>query len=228
MAYHHSQQLHRRQKRSRRILKFSFAVFLIAFIAGSAVLIDNIVNGVNSATIASSGTQAKVQSASINIFRTPHFQFQADKDWREVTEEGSPSKFIYRSYNKDLVEFQFVVEVDEITPIALDNENTTRVIPVTIKNNKLVADGPISDHCESMLPEAERFEQVRLKFKETEFACNPDGSSFVAVAGLIGGNEFIEHTTAGVTKRYKLTFQDATYAPSGRALSGIINSFQLL
>ena len=96
------------------------------------------------------------------------------------------------------------------------------------KNNKLVADGPISDHCESMLPEAERFEQVRLKFKETEFACNPDGSSFVAVAGLIGGNEFIEHTTAGVTKRYKLTFQDATYAPSGRALSGIINSFQLL
>jgi len=204
------------------------SVILIILIGGAAVLIDNFFNRNRSVQIASTGIQAQVQSASINIFRTPYFQFQASKSWREVTDQENVNKFVYRSYNSNLVEHQFIVEIDEIESISLDNENTTRVIPFKIEGNRLSAPFGISEHCEKLVPEGS-LEQARISFNESEFPCNPDGNSFVAVASLIGGNEFFDHTASdGKTHRFKLTYQDSTFTPTGRDLKGIIDSFQLL
>ena len=228
MAYHHSKQLYKKQRRSKRLLKFSLSIILIILIGVSAVLIDNFFNRSQSVQIASTGIQARVQSSSINVFRTPYFQFQADESWREVTDINNPNKFVYRSYNANLVQHEFVVEIDDITPIALDNENTTRNIPIKIEENRLAAPFGISDNCSAFVPEGSK-EQARVSFNEAEFPCNPDGNSFVVVASLIGGNEFFEHVSSdGTSHRYKLTYQDSTFTPTGREFRGIVDSFQLL
>lgn len=227
MAYHHSQQLHKRQRRSKRILRFSFFVVLVVGVAAIAITIDNFINKSQSIEIASTGTQARVQAASINIFRTPYFQFQADKSWREVTDQGDPKRFVYRSYSQQLVQHELVVEVDDIKSVVLANENTTRVFPVIIENSRLVPDGNVSEHCNTMVEEDSK-EQVRLSYKEAEFPCNPDGSSFVSAVSVISDDEIIEHTNDdGVSRQFKLTYQDSTFSPNGRPLFGILNSFQL-
>lgn len=228
MAYHHSRQLHKKQKRSKRLLKFSLAIVMVISISILAIFADNFFNRSKSAEIASTGIQAQVESASINIFRTPYFQFQADKSWREINDQaGNENKFVYRSYNEQLVQNIFTIEVDEIQSVALANENTTRVAPVKIEGNRLQAPFGISDHCKTM-QEFTSLKQIRMSYEEAEFACTPDGNSFVVMVSLIGGNEIIEHTTKdGKTHTFKLTFQDATFSPSGRALRSILDSFQL-
>jgi hypothetical protein len=227
MPYHHSRKTHKKQKLSRRMLTFSIVFMGVAVMGAFSIAADNFFNRSQGVEIESTGAQAKVQSSSINIFRTQYFQFQADKSWREVADQTNPNRFVYRSYNQQLVQHEFVVEVDIIKPIPLDNENTTRVQPVTIENNRLVPTGTVSDHCNTLV-EKGSIEQVRVSYKEAEFPCNPDGKSFVSAVSLIGGNEFIDHTSSGGdTTRFKLTYQDSTYSPSGRPLFGIVNSFQL-
>jgi hypothetical protein len=227
MPYHHLSKTHQKQKRSRRVLNFSLVFIGIIMVGAFSVVTDNFFNRSQGVEIESAGTQAKVQSSSINIFRTQYFQFQADTSWREVTDQLDPSTFVYRSYDQQLVQHQFVVQVDNIKPIALANENTTRVQPVTIDNNRLVPSGKVSDHCGTLVDDGS-IKQARISYKEAEFPCNPDGQSFVSAVSVIGGNEFIDHISGGGDKiRFKLTYQDSTYSPSGRPLLGIINSFQL-
>jgi hypothetical protein len=228
MAYLHSRQIHKKQKRSKKAQKLSLVIVVTILVVAFAIIADNFFNRTQSSSVVSTGTQSRVESASISIFRTPYFQFQTDQSWREVTDQDNPNKFVYRSYDANLVLNQFIVEIDDIASIALDNVNVTRVIPIRIEGSRLAAPFGISEHCETLVRKGKR-SQSRISFNESEFPCTPDGSSFVVVASMIGGNEIFSHTASdGTSHSYRLTFQDSTFTPRGRALRGIIDSFQLL
>lgn len=181
-------------------------------------------------TAISVSSSATVQSASINIFRTPYFQFQADKSWSEISSPDQEGKrFIYRSFNGAIVQHELIVDIDGKNAVVLDNTQVTRVLPVEIANNTLKAVGGISPHCQTIDENRDSRDQYFAVYKEASFPCNPDGSSFIAVVSLIGGDETITRTLdSGEVRTYNITYRDSTFSPSGQPLNNIINTFQLL
>lgn len=228
--YRYSQKIHKRGKRVRRVRRLMMAFFSMVIIGGAILLFDILREMFKSSSLSSVTSTAAVQSATINIFRTPYFQFQADRSWREVTlTDGGPDKFVYRSYNGLLVQHELIVEVNRDRPVVLDNTQITRVIPVEIgPDNVLKAVENISEHCKTMIDPALGREQQFVTYKSVTFACNPDGSSFVVVAGVINSGSVIRSISVdGSTRTYQITYRDSMANPTGRPLESIINTFQL-
>lgn len=227
MAYQYDQQFHKRKKRSNRILKAVFVIVVFIAIIATIVFIDWFINNRLDTNVVGRSSDATVQSSSTNIFRTPYFQFQTDDKWSEV-ESTEKDKFIYRSFDNQLVTHELIVEVNKGNPTVLGNERVSRVLPVTIDKNRLQTTGPISEHCRELVEDETNRKQQVVSYKEVDFQCNPDSESFLVVVGLIGKNEIIETSTdTGEKRTYKITYRDSTFYPNGRPLGSIINNFLL-
>lgn len=228
--YRHHINTYHRLKRARRIKKLSLVILVIFLFIIGFIIFDWIKNSLNNETTVGNSSEATVRSASINIFRTPYFQFQTDKTWRAINEASTDNRrYVYRSYEDILVQHELIVEVDSVEREVLANTQAAYVLPVEIVTNTLKSVGSISPHCKTIINNENDRKQRYINYKETEFPCNPDSSVFVVVAGLIGGNEVIEYDTASDAKRtLKITYRDSTFSPTGRPLSSIINSFQIL
>lgn len=170
-----------------------------------------------------------VQASTINVFRTQFFQFQADKKWQEVIDSsGTNDRFVYRSFDSTLLQQELIVEVDTIRKVPLDNEQTSRVLPIEIKNNRMVTVDAISPHCERLLDESLRNDQQTVTYRNADFPCNPDSSVFMVAVALVGGNNIIPYNDANdVPREIKITYRDSSFTPTGSQLDNIINTFQL-
>ena len=228
--YQHHVNVHHRQKRARRMKKVAkLSVGLVAFIA-LFITLDWVWNSVREAQ-PKQGIESRtsVQSSTINVFRTPYFQFQADRTWSEVKiENGSNNTFIYRSYNDYLVQHEIKVVVNSAKTESLDNTRISHVLPVEIRDNNLHAIGEISPHCKDLIPNENNKQQQYVDYKGTKFACNPDSSTFEVIIGLVGGDSTLVKESADSKTTYTITYRDSTFTPTGHNLAGIINSFQLL
>ncbi len=226
--YSHQINTYHRTKRARRFRKISRVVLVIFLIILGFIAYDWFRSSLKNSTVGQS-SEATVQSASINIFRTPYFQFQTDKSWREINESSTNKKYVYRSFESILVQHELIVEVDTTQREVLANTQIAHVIPVEILNNTLSAVGAISPHCKTLINDPNDRKQRYISYKETEFPCDPDSSIFVVVAGVVGGNELISYkNTDDTVTTLKITYRDSTYSPNGSPLSSIINSFQIL
>jgi len=229
MAYHHSVSTYHRSKRARKIKKYTTLLILLIVVGVGAIGIDWVIGRINESSTISIESSASVQSSSINIFRTPYFQFQADKTWREVETAGrQDGRYVYRSYNDFLVRHELIVEVNRSVDVTLDNVQSSRVLPVTIKGNFLSAVGGISPHCKDIINDVNNREQQFVKYKEVTFPCDPDSGQFVVLVGLVNGKHYIEKKADDGIRTYKIIYRDSTFSPAGRPLVNIINSFQLL
>lgn len=228
MPYHHRVSTHHKVKKAKKIKRFAQATTALVLLLGLVIGIDWLINRLNTETQVSVESTATVQSSNINIFRTPYFQFQADRTWREVTSESSAKKYVYRSLDGLLVQHELIVEVNGSTDVVLDNEATTRVYPVEIKNNNLSPISTVSPHCRELTTIEGDREQQFVEFEEVTFPCNPDASGYVVTIGQSGGEHFIEKPTFDGVRSYKITYRDSTFSPSGRPLPNIIRTFQLL
>ena len=226
--YSHQINTYHRTKRARRFRKISRVVLVIFLVVIGIIAYDWFRSSLKNSTVGQS-SEATVRSASVNIFRTPYFQFQTDKTWRAINESSTNKKYVYRSFESILVQHELIVEVDETQRTVLANTQTAHVIPVEIVNNTLSAVGAISPHCKTLISDPNDRKQRYMNYKQTEFPCDPDSSIFVVVVGLVGGNELISYKNAdGTTSTLKITYRDSTYSPNGSPLSSIINSFQIL
>ncbi len=230
MAYKHNVATHKRRVRSRRLVRVLLVILAFFVLAISYIFFDWVRSNLRNSTSTGNSSDATVRSASINIFRTPYFQFQADKSWRAINEFNTENKrYVYRSYENILVQHEIIIEVDSVNREVLSNTQVAHVLPVEIVNNKLLSVGAISPHCKTLIEDKNDRKQRFISYKETEFPCDPDSSVFLTVAGLVGGNEVISRKTdTGEERSYKITYRDSTFSPSGRPLINIINSFQLL
>ncbi len=227
--YSHHVNTYHRAKRARKVKKAGQTVVILFLLFGVGIGVDWLLTQMRQRqNQVSSESLASVQSSTINIFRTPYFQFQADRTWREIEIDRKPDTFVYRSFNGNLVQHEIIVEINRGAQITLANEQTSRVLPVEESNNSLVAVGDISPHCSELLVDKTSEQQQFVTYKQVEFPCNPDSSQFVVLVGQVAGNHLIEKKTADGIRTYKITYRDSTFTPTGRPLPGIINSFQLL
>lgn len=226
--YRYSQKIHKRGKRVRRTRRALVAFVVIFLIGGGVLLFDILKQTLSNDSAGSTSSTAAVQSATVNIFRTPYYQFQADKSWREVnSSDNVPDRFVYRSYQGTLVHEELIIEVNREKPIVLDNNQVTRVLPVDVSSEgALLPLGEVSSHCKEF---AKGIEQQFVTYKNVTFPCTPDGNNFMAVVGSTESNFPIRVTTAdGSIRTYSITYQDSRFSPSGRSLNDIVKTFRLI
>lgn len=173
---------------------------------------------------ATSNVQTSVQAPSIKVFRTAYFQFQAGDTWTEDAKQTTDTTFVYRSYRGPLVEHDLTIYVNTDKT----SFDATRVQPV-----KLEPDGTfnlsekISRHCRSVLPKAQQLEAQTIVFRDVRFRCDADDTIFAVLVGRIGGTPLMELLRPdGQAARYTIYYRDLTAGPTGRELTGIVNSFQ--
>lgn len=230
MAYKKGRNLHKKRVRSKRTIVASFMLLFLAIIVSGIIFVDRILSETESSRFVDTGVQAKVESSTINIFRTPYFQFQAPRDWREITEETNESRFVYRGFKENLVEHQLIVEVDnDRTQFPVDiADEITRAYPFKEENNRIVPTAGISDHCGD-LEEGLPNKLIRMTYENTEFDCVVDGSSYVVSLTEDRGNEVFTHVGQdGVERTFRVTYQNSAFTPSGAILRSIVKTFLLL
>lgn len=228
--YKHQVNTYHRAKRARGLRKAVYLVVFLAVLGTGALGLDWVIEKYRaSQSTVSVESVATVQSSSVNIFRTPYFQFQADRTWRESGQENpTDKKFVYRSYTGQLVQNEIIVEVDPKDDVILANTQVSRVLPVEVSDNTLHATGLISPHCRDFISDkANRIQQLVI-FEGTTFPCNPDSEQFVVIVATKDANHTIKKFSDNGVRTFRITYRDSTFSPTGAPLDNIIDSFQLL
>ncbi len=228
MAYHKDQNLHKRQSRSRKIVLGSFSMLFVLLIGAGVIFVDHLTSKSETVRDIGTGVQAKVESSTINIFRTPYFQFQAPRQWREITEETTNNRFVYRGFRDNLVEHQFIVEVDNTEDEVHITKDVTRAYPFTVEGGRIKPIADISDHCGKLKENIKNVPQ-RMEYEGTTFNCVPDGASYIVSLTESGGSEKFQHIGQdGVSRTFRITYQNSAFTPSGSSLRAIVQSMLLL
>ncbi len=164
-----------------------------------------------------------VQARLATVMNSSSFQFQAPKDWVEVPNETTTSRFVYRRYNGHLIEKELRIYVD--TPI--DQVKAARVLPVTIQGQKLVATA-VSEPCRqapwftnhALMPDTVSWQKVR-------FLCDAESSDYSVIIGQIGGSSVLPIQRAtGAVGYYSMLYRDLSADQKPDDVQNIIQSFQ--
>jgi len=171
---------------------------------------------------------SSVQGASINLFRTEYFQFQADKAWQEVPSETKPGHFVYRAFNGPLVEHDIVIDVNSKDNEILALAKTNRVVSVDIQSNgRLGIVDASDDHCKTHLPKDTPNTPLRVTQKQVSFICSPDSVLFQAQIGVVGGSTNMPITRPDGSKAtYRITYRNLKFTPDMSVLRNILDTFQ--
>lgn len=159
---------------------------------------------------------------SVNILRSQYFQFQADKNWVEVPAESTPTKFVYRSFSKNLVEHELIVYVGEV-PATI---GANRLLPVEVRAGNGFGRQSVSNHCAEGAKSTNAQNTV-VKLQSVMFECDSDSTDYSILVGEINGSTKIpmnrpDKSVANYTISYKNL--RATGDPS--QIYQIIDTFQ--
>lgn len=230
MSNYYREQGYHSRKRLLRRLKYSVLVLALAVLVGLGFLAYDIYRQSVASDTPSNSTKAvtSVITTDTQIQTTPYFQFQTSNKWRAIANETKEGHYVYRQFNGQLVEQELVVDVNRTVPEVLALVQTTRVMPVSITEaGTLKVEGSVSDHCKKSVPKGTEKTQQIVKMHQVSFACNPDGTRFIAVVGVIGGGTTltIPRPNNG-TATYHITYSNVMAQPSGRDLDNILRTFE--
>ncbi len=223
--YHHHVSTHHRTKRAKKVRKLSFFLVVLTFLFVGVVSFDWIATKLRSSTsVVSVESNATVQSSTINIFRTPFFQFQADDSWSEVPEVSTETKFVYKSLNGPLVEHQLTVFVNEKAPAKFA---ATRVFTTELDKGLFKKVSGTEKHCNTD-EEGLKNEPKVVTFNQVTFNCDLGSNIFRVFVGIIGGtNEIAATRQNGETATYTIIYDDLTFLPSANQINSIMSTFQI-
>lgn len=219
--YHVSQ--NRKKKYLKRLYIFLMVVFLIVIIVGIAIKIESMLNNDRNTTDATtSAVTTSYFAPSTQIFRTPYFQFQANKTWAEVPSESSANKFVYRSLRSNLIEHELTIYTD--APPA--NIGATHVMPVKKSNNNTeLIPGTVSKHCREGNNMTASDQMVKVS--GIEMLCDVDNTQYKVVVGEKGSGTVITLTRPNKSKQnYAIYYSNVTARPEASQLIEILSSFQ--
>lgn len=167
-----------------------------------------------------SNTSVTAHKPAVAQFSTPYFKFQAPDKWREIPQESSKTKFVYRAYNGSLVEQDLVVYIGLDSP-----PETTRVLPVIITGKGLQPTDSITDHCKVQVPEGEK-QSRQVTLHRVTMLCDSDGTIFSVLVGREGGSGLLPLLrNTNNTETYTILYRDLSANPMGRDLAEIVRNF---
>lgn len=221
--------------RRRLLIKLRIIYFIVALllVAGAIVLYwvyirDDVIN---EKTVSEQTTS--VVAPTITTFKTPYFQFQAATSWVEAPKESTVNKFVYRSYDKTLLEHQLTVYVNQI-PDPMEFK-ATRVLPVDVvtdpgsKSSRFVL-SDVSEPCTPALKKDVIPPDVQVvNFKGVTFTCYGMINQYNVLIGKLGGETNITMIrTDGSSAVYTIQYKDLRAVNNPTEINQIANTFQSL
>ncbi len=220
---------HARQRRFLRSARvFIIIVIVLLLIAGLFILIDAILQNRKANTPSEATTPVSSSIApSIEIFTSPYFQFQTDKNWRFIANESTGTKFVYRRGTDNLVSGDMTVYINS----GPADTQATRVLPVTLQSdpNKLKASF-VSEHCSKNLAKEIRDTtgEITLTLNSVRFLCDADGTNYTIIVGLENGTFSMNFKRPdGTNATYIVFFRDLRFSAEPSEFETIMNSFQI-
>ena len=214
------------ERRSRFIfrVRMFFVVLFILLISGGAYAYYSTVSVEQSNT--ESATTSEQTSGyfapTVNVFRSPYFQFQANSTWAEVAAESTPTKYVYRSLRSNLIEHELTIYVNQVPADLAAN----RVLPANVKADSELLPITVSEHCikASGGPQARPSEVVLERVK---LLCRSDSTNYTVLTGIVDGSTAMSLLRPdGSRATYAISYSNLRATPDAAQLVQIVDSFQ--
>lgn len=232
-VYHHENRYNRStsyHQHARFVRRVKWLVFFISFVIISGISVFAAAVFLQSQQSqqqapATSNPRTSTVTPSVNILRSNYFQFQAPRTWVEVAGETTPTKFVYRSFQAQLVKQDLTIYVNS----SKSNTNITRVLPVNILANGRLTPDKISNHCSSALPPATvaRKDPAGVSLYGITFTCTPDSVAYtVAIGQKQKGTVLTLKRPDGTNATYEIIYRNVMAVPDTQDLLSIIENFE--
>ncbi len=226
--YKYNKSYHRKSKRARRTTFFAVSATAVVVVAIGYVALDVFKSLRNVPQPVSQPQYSSVQGATVNLFKTEYFQFQAGESWKAIPTETREGHYVYRSYKGLLVERDITVDVNKTTPEVAPLVRTTRVMPVEIEaDGRLAVVEGAGEHCVNAMPKGAPLVPTKITSKKVSFICTPDAAIYQVSVGEVGGSTNLSMLRSNDQKAtYSITYRDLTVASNDSHLRNIVSTFQ--
>lgn len=214
---------HRKRRHFLGFLRLS-GLLLIAVVVGGAIYLakENLASSnYNSTEQTTSAPKASYVAPSVEVFRTPYFQFQAKDSWVEDSQSSGAGKYAYKSMRGNLIEHQMVIYVNS-PPKDLA---VTRVLVVAPDGDGGLNTVKVSDHC-SKAGKFPGSKQV-VSVEQVSVNCFRDDTRYTVLAGIAGGSTNMSLPRPDDSQAaYTVYYSNVTAYPDAVQFQEIMNSFQ--
>jgi hypothetical protein len=222
--YYYDHSFHRQTRFLKIIRRFVTGVVAVLIGIGIYLIVDT-QRSARLATVPSNPTEqtTAIYSAPVEVFSTKYFQFQASRNWVFIASESSDNQFVYRKFNKTLVEHEMYIHIND--PVF--RQAATYVLPVKSNADGSLDPADVSDHCKSAfhgpLPGAPQVATVA----GVRFLCNPSGAEYKVIAGINGASSSMQlERPDGSSATYHIIYNNVKFSPDAREFIKIIDTFQ--
>lgn len=215
----------RRAKRNYKKPLVFWSVFLLITFVGviAAWLYIKKDTSTNVSVTPATKNQVNVVAAE-QVFSTPYFQFSADDNW-QLREDGTvaDSVYMYSQYDYGRVQRHLRVYVNSQNA----RFQVPYIVPVQLKDNKIIAKGFVSQHCRQGDKDSGVGERMTV-LDGVEFLCDVDATTSRMAAGLIDGGYAIAYTRSdGQQYNLIIEYEDVSYTSVEDIFIRILDSFEL-
>lgn len=223
MRYYYKISSHSKKRYLRRVYIFIAVLLSITLAIFAYIKIDAYLQKNQNAPSATTTEKTTGYFApTTKIFRTQYFQFQSDDSWVEMPAESSSTEYVYRGFRNNLIEQELIIYVGVIP----SNLSGTRVLPVSIKEDKQFSINQVSDHCNKATG-GPIIGQAQVSFQDVTMLCDVDGTQYQVLVGLIGGTTNLTLSRPdGTNEVYAIYYKNVKASPDSIQFSQIVSSFQ--
>lgn len=223
MLYDYQVSSNKKKRFIKRIYITLVGIAVIFILVLFAIQIDLYIQEKNNPTEQTTTSKSTSYFAKkTDIFTTKYFQFQAYDNWTAVTSETTDNKYVYRSFNKNIIEQELVIYVNELP----SDISITRILPVDVINDSELEPAEISDHCNGAVG-GPKVDEALVKFQKVSFLCDVDNTQYNLAIGVIGGSTQIKLTRPDKSEaNYLIYYKNLKAVPDASQLPEIISSFQ--
>ena len=228
-VYKHTVNISNRKIRARKFKRFAIFFTLIFLIGVGVIFVDWILNKLdNKESIVTTESMSSVRAASISVYRTNYYQFQAPEEWVFVSSQSTDKKFVYLKNDGALVTQRLVVIIDR--PV-LDQEADmplTNVLPVTITSTGRLQPLKVSEHCGESEVGKNSSANQRIVLDSVSFVCSKSSKKYNIVIGEVDGNEALPFdTSSNGNFTVTLIYSDLTAYPNTGDVYNIVETFEI-
>ena len=172
-----------------------------------------------------SSIRTSVIAPDISVFRTQYFQFQASKNWQEVSSDEEDI-FRFRAIRDPLTEHDLTVYINPTQPEINRLRATRAQVVEVVEDGTLTAVGGMTDPCVTSGSDVKDNDMV--SFNETTFKCVAGGALYDVLVSQKDGTPVIPmNRPDGSTINVVIYYRDLRAVPDGRELKRIVDTFQV-
>jgi hypothetical protein len=214
---------HRKRRHFLGFLRLLSMLVVVVVLAGVIYLVkENLASSnYNSTEQTTSAPKASYVAPSVEVFRTPYFQFQANDNWAEDSQASGNGKYVYKSLRSNLIEHQLVIYVNNQP----DDLAVTRVLVVAPDGEGGLKIAKLSEHCSKSGNFAGSKRVISVD--QVSVNCFRDDTRYTVLAGISGGTTNMSLPRPDDSQAaYTIYYSNVTAYPDAVQFQEIMNSFQ--